>query len=127
MWYNFLFVNVYFLVVRLLKEYEDLQSVDVNGVELDYEYKVELYWELESLRLKLYARLDQYVKQQIQKRGITVISNNYCGFDMEYKVEDLNAFNTRLISVQTANQNRTIIKIPLYHEFDISYIHPLSS
>jgi hypothetical protein len=52
--------------------------------------------------------------------------NNYCGFKAEYKVHDLIAYQNELLSVKTVRQERTILKKPLYHEFDISYVHPLS-
>lgn len=71
--------------------------------------------------------MDPYLRQHIQKRGMSVHFNTYTGFDMEYQNEGLNPYETKLLSVQTATQHRTVIKLPLYLEMDISYIHPLSS
>jgi hypothetical protein len=88
---------------------------------------LELIDELENLKQSLFSRFDQYLKLQVQKRGITVVQNTYTGFDTEYEslnpVKNLN----KLISVQTAIQRRTIVKVPLYNPYDISYVHPLTS
>jgi hypothetical protein len=40
-------------------------------------------------------------------------------------LENAKKFKNRLISVQIALQTRTIIKVPLYNPYDISYVHPL--
>lgn len=71
--------------------------------------------------------MEQYLRFKIQKRGITLIQHTYTGFDTEYETADVKKFKNKLISVKTAVQRRTIIKIPLYLPFDISYIHPLTS
>lgn len=39
--------------------------------------------DLDNLRETLLGRLDQYLKIQFQKRGITVIQNTYTGYDAE--------------------------------------------
>jgi hypothetical protein len=83
--------------------------------------------DLENLSVSLLSYLDPYLKIQVQKRGITIIQNSYTGFDTEYELKNHRKFLNKLISVQIAVQTRTLIKIPLYNTFDISYAHPLTS
>jgi hypothetical protein len=73
------------------------------------------------------SRLDQYLKISIQKRGITIIENTYSAFDTEYELSDARKNLNTLLSVQTAVQTRTLVKVPLYTDYDISYVHPLTS
>ena len=71
--------------------------------------------------------MDQYIKVQIQKRGICLIQNTYSGFDTEYESISESSNENLLLSVQTAVQRRTILKIPSSEPFDISYVNPLTS
>jgi len=50
-----------------------------------------------------------------------VIPNTYIGFDSEYEMVNTHKFKNKLISLQTAVQRRTMVKIPLYHPCYISY------
>jgi hypothetical protein len=102
-----------------------MKKLKINK-DLD-ENEIEVYDDLDNLRARILSRLDQYLKSQIMRRGITVLQNTYTGFDTEYEGKDAKKFENRLLSVQTAVQKRTIIKIPMYHPYDVSYIHPLSS
>lgn len=122
----FFFVNVYSLLIEYIELYKESEVVDLNDIELITEFRHELYFLLETLRSKLFSRMDQYIKLKIKKRGITIVHNNYCGFDSEYVSSDSKDFN-ELVSVQTACQDRTILKVPLYNPYDISYVNPLSS
>ena len=80
-----------------------LKNLDVDSLE-------ELLVDLEVVKGKMHARLDQFIKVKIQKHGIRIIHNTYTGLDTEYvHVRD---FKNRLIYVQTAVKKRTIIKIP---------------
>lgn len=127
MWFNFLFLNLYYLVVKELGEYAERGFVLNNGVRLECLFDEELFSELKSFKENLLSRLDQYIKVQVQKRGITIIQNSYTGFDTEYE-EDLNFVNkNKLLSVQTSVQRRVILKLPFVEPLDISYIHPLTS
>jgi hypothetical protein len=85
-----------------------------------------VFSELEFWRIKLHSRLDQFIKTQVQKRGMTIIENSYTSFDSEYEVVKFSNNENRLISMQTAVQRRTIVKIPLVEPFDITYVNPLS-
>ena len=49
------------------------------------------------------------------------------GFDTEYQLKDEKKFLNDLVSVQTAIQRCFLLKMPLYHPYDISYVHPLTS
>jgi hypothetical protein len=98
-----------------------------NWVFVNQDEKIEIMDELEILRVELLSRMDQFLKLKIQKRGITGIQNTYCVFDTEYTSLDSNKNLNRLVSAQTASQDRTIVKIPLYNPYDISYVNPLSS
>lgn len=82
---------------------------------------------LSTLKGDVFSRLDQYIKVQLQKRGITIIENTYAAFDTEFELEDSKKHLNTLLSVQTAVQARTLVKVPLYREYDISYVHPLTS
>jgi hypothetical protein len=57
---------------------------------------------------------------------VTVIQNIYTGFDTEYELSDYSKSINKLISTQMAVQTRTMIKLPLYKPFDISFVHPLT-
>jgi hypothetical protein len=92
---------------------------------LDSSSEEEVLIELEILKKKLFSRLEQFIKVQIQKRGISIIHNTYTGFDTEY--EHVKYIRNKLLSVQTAVVKRTIIKIPSIEAFDIGYVHPLTS
>lgn len=83
--------------------------------------------DLESLRGDLASRLDPSLRLQIQKRGVTIIQNTYTGFDSEYELFDQRYNTNKLLSVQMAVQSRTLIKLPLYNSFDLSFVHPLTS
>jgi hypothetical protein len=125
MWYNFIFINCYYLIEFQLKSLKDCTFEDMC---LDsFDEKIEVIDELVFLRVELLQRMDQYLRSQIQIRGITVVQNTYCGFDSEFTSFDETKKINKLVSVQTAVQERTILKIPLYHSYDISYVNPLSS
>lgn len=86
---------------------------------------IDLISDLESSRNELNGRLDPSLRLQIQKRGLTVVQNTYMGFDTEY--ECISNKKNKLLSMQTAVQGRTLIKVPLYNLLDISFIHPHTS
>jgi hypothetical protein len=107
---------------------KDFNEKGVSDIEyLNTDELEELYAYLTSLREILRSKLDQYLKTQIQKRGITILENTYTGFDSEFEILDVKKNLNKMISAQTAVQRRTIIKIPLYHPYDVSYVNPLSS
>ena len=125
MWYNFIFINCYYLIEVQLNTLKDVAYDDL-GLSC-VEDKVEVIDELLFLRGEILQRLDQYLRSQIQVRGITVVQNTYCGFDSEFtSLDEIKKLN-KLVSVQVAVQDRTILKIPMYHSYDISYVNPLSS
>jgi hypothetical protein len=129
MWYNLVFVNMYYLIEKVLKAHEDdvVREGDFFLVHLGVSCYDEVVADLQVMKEAFKSRLEQYLKVQIQRRGITLIENTYTGFDTEYQLEDLKKFKNKLISIQTAVQRRTILKMPLYHPYDISYVDPLSS
>jgi hypothetical protein len=129
-WHNLIFLNLYYLLTEKILSFDKVKvSVNVNGFlyELNVFEMDELFCKLEVLQSDVYSRLDQYLKGQILKRGITIIQNTYAGFDCEYETSNEFKLSNKLVSVQTALQRRTIIKIPLYHTFDLAYVNPLSS
>ena len=138
MWYNFLFLFLYYLVVRELRSRDFhklksktddinliLQSLDING--LNKVEEVEVLYELDFLKDKLHSRLDQFVKSQIGNRGIGIVQNTYTGFDTEYESVKNSDNKNLLLSVQTAVQRRTILKVPCVDPYDIGYVHPITS
>lgn len=125
MWHNFIFINIYYLIIQCLKTCKQDGFSKLHYLDLSEDDEVEVLDDLEDLRARFWGKLDQYVKAQLQRRGISVIENSYAGFDSEYEFDT--GFKNDLISVQTAVQRRTIIKVPMYHSFDISYVNPLTS
>jgi hypothetical protein len=123
LWYNLIFLNVYYLMCKELKSYKD----SFKSMEGEFNDDSDLYADLETLSSEFKARLDPYLRFQIQKRGVTIIQQIYTGFDTEYELSDYRKFCNKLISTQLAVQTRTLIKLPLYKSFDISYIHPTTS
>lgn len=120
-----MFVNFYRL---LLLKIDECKSIEIEKLGIDSSHQLEeLLCALETARVDLLGRLEQYIKFQFQWRGITLIQNSYCGFDTEYEVFNEGKNLNKLISAQTAIQRRSIIKVPAYHNYDISYVHPLNS
>jgi hypothetical protein len=112
----------------VLIKINECKSIDVDKLDIDSSLELEeLLCDLDNERLKLLSRLDQYIKFQFQQRGITVIQNSYCGFDTEYELINESKYLNKLISSQTAIQRRTIVKVPAYNNYDMSYVHPLNS
>lgn len=89
--------------------------------------ELDLVADLDFLRDRLFTRLEQYLKQQIQKRGISIMENSYVGFDTEFELLNERKNLNRLVSVQTAIQRRTVIKLPVNEPLDISFVHPVTS
>lgn len=118
LWFNFITINLLFVISKELVELR-LNTFD-NSV-------LDTIDNLESLRTSLISSLDPYLRVQFQKRGITIIQNTYCGFDTEYELKSFQKCLNTLISAQTAVQTRTLIKLPLYLRYDISYVNPLTS
>ena len=115
LWHNFLFINFYRLLQERLKH--------GSGGSLSSD----IILELEGLSGKILAKIDPFLRFQLQKRGITIMQHSYVGFDTEFEMEDHTKFMNRLISVQFAVQCRTLVKVPLYSIQDISYVHPLTN
>ena len=87
----------------------------------------ELIDELEVLRVDLLGRIDQFIRHQLHKRGITVMFNTYTGFDTEYEGLDERRNQNKLLSVQTAIQRRLILKVPMNNRYNLAYVNPLTS
>ncbi len=91
MWYNFIVLNLYYLVVKELKFIKNNNGdLSFKSLKLFYyqDCKVELLVDIENLKEKLFTRLDPKLKVQIQRRGITILQNSYTGFYTEYKFKD---------------------------------------
>lgn len=125
MWHNFMFINLYFLLTQKLRFIEEQGSIAFHSLDLDADSIVELTADLESWKVIVFGRLEQFIKVQTQKRGISIIQNTYAGFDTEF--EHVTGFHNKLVSVQTAVQRRTIVKVPCVELLDIGYVHPLTS
>lgn len=108
LWYNY-------ILLELLHQIEKIEFFDPH------------HDELQEMRQTIINRLDSYLKFQIQRRSITFIQNTYTGFDTEFELENEKKHLNKLLSIQLANQTRTLIKIPLYSILDLSYIHPLTA
>lgn len=126
-WHNFIFLNIYILLEKYLKSLDGKESFSYDEIDFDKAFECEVFEELVLLKQKYFHRLDQYLKMQLGKRGISVIQNTYCAFDTEYQLLDASKNLNDLISVQAGVQLRTLIKIPLYRNLDISFVNPLSS
>jgi len=123
LWYNLIFLNLFYLVCKEIHKLEELNELCINKDSLDSDLLIDLV----TLKSNLQGRLDPYLRFQIQKRGVTIIQNIYNGFDTEFELRDYRKNLNKLVSTQLAVQTRTLIKIPLYNSFDISYIHPITS
>ena len=86
-----------------------------------------VYTELDLLRVRMLTRIDQFIRHQLSRRGITCIQNCYVGFDTEYESKNESKNLNKLISVQHALQRRTMVKVPMHKKFHFSNVHPLTS
>jgi hypothetical protein len=117
LWLNLIIVNLYF--ISILKEKELQQNVDPLLFDQIDDFK--------NIIQKLYSLLDPSIRLKIQKRGISVIQNIYTGYDSEFVLKDVRKHLNELLSLQLALNTRTIVKIPLYKPYEISYVHPLTN
>jgi hypothetical protein len=127
MWYNLIFISYYYLVEKFLVGYKSGCVKDDFLLNLYDEGVEDVLSEMYELKSSFKSRLEQYLKMQVQVRGISIIENTYMGFDTEYVLKNQKRFLNELVSVQTAVQRRFILKMPLYKPYDISYVNPLSS
>lgn len=88
-------------------------------VKLSNDDEIEIIDDLEFLKDKLLKRMDQYLKSQIKKRGITIIENSYTGFDTEYEHEG--GIKNRIVSVQTAIQKDVLLLRFLFTTLTMSH------
>lgn len=102
MWYNYIFINVYYLIAKMLRDYAVKGNVMFKDLKFDTFSECELIAELEFLKKTLHSRFDQYLKFQLQKRGITLLHNTYTGFDSESEINFAQKFQKICISIQTA-------------------------
>lgn len=119
LWFNLIKLNLFHITSECL--------LIEKASCIEEEEAIARLTQLENLRDSLLASLDPFIRLQIQKRGITITNNTYTGFDTEYTLKNSAKHLNKLVSVQCAVQSRVFIKIPLYHRFDISYVHPLTS
>lgn len=98
-WYNLIFINLYFLIVKQLRQIDETGNVTFKHLDLDADCKEELLVDLCELKTKLFSRLDQYYKGTNKKRGITIIKNTYTGFDTEYQFFNFRILTTSLFSL----------------------------
>lgn len=116
LWFNVIKANLILVINQVIKNTTFIEESELDKLS-----------DLEMVRDKLISELDPFIRVQMQKRGISIISNTYIGFDTEYKLKNLAKNLNTLISIQSAAQNRVLIKLPLYNTYDISYVHPLTS
>lgn len=109
-------LNLYFCICFELERYKKLGYRDGDILS-----------DLEVINIKIIKCLDPYLRIQIQKRGITITQNIYTALDTEYELKNSQKFLNKLVSVQTALQTRTLIKIPLNKRYNLAYAHPLTS
>jgi hypothetical protein len=83
----------------------------IDGEESD------LFNEVVQLQRDIFARLDPFVRFQLQKRGVTVIQNIYVGYDSEYVAKGNNFLNN-LVSVKLGVKSRTFIRVQRYSILD---------
>jgi len=84
----------------------------------------DLMADLQVLSKDIFSKIDPSIRVKMQKRGISVIQNIYTGFDTEYKNIDLK-YN-KLVSVQLAINTKSLLKIPMYSEYELSTINTLT-
>lgn len=116
LWFNVVRINFLFLITKNLKVLKPITFDCLNN---------DLIFDLEAMYGRVLASLDPFLRIQLQKRGITIIQQTYTSFDTEYV--NKTTLTNELISVQSATATRTLVKVPLYRKYDISYTHPLTS
>jgi hypothetical protein len=126
LWHNFIILNFYLLLSTVETDADSDVDVDVD-VDVDAVTDDNLLNEVERMKKVFYSRLDPSIRFQLQTRGVTIIQNVYVGFDTEFEELNHSKFLNKLLSIQLAVQNRTLVKVPLYSIQDISFIHPLTS
>ena len=113
----------WFLNLIILTLYYNLLQIQIENEADD----TDNYHDLNMLIKNLYGRLHPLILTKIQKKGISVSLNLYNGFDTEFEIEDESKFKNKLLSRQIAINSRMIIKLPLFEQFYLGYIHPLTS
>lgn len=116
--YNLLILNLYILSLKVLKSFE--------GVEPDSEESDRLA-DLEMLVRNLEGLLDPTIGKRLQKSGLCITQNIYQGFDTEYELLDPYRNLNELLSIQLAAQSRILLKVPLFKDFVLEYLHPITS
>lgn len=63
-WYNFLFINIYYLIIKKLQTFKDKGFVKLDYVVLNANEELEISDELCYLIDRLFSKLDQYLKSK---------------------------------------------------------------
>jgi hypothetical protein len=129
MWYNTIFINYYYLILINLRTLRDNNVIEKDFIDSfeDWEaYKEDLINALDNARVNVLNRIDHFIRFQIQKRGVTLIQQTYSGFDTEFELLDEKRMINKLLSVQTAIQRQSVVKVPLYNIYNLAYCQPLT-
>lgn len=102
--YNLLHLNLYLSCVEKFKVSALFESQDLTI--------------LESLEKMLYDRLDSSIRYYLQKRGVSIQTGVYTGFDTEYNQTD--SVSTKLVSSQLAVVCKSKIQIPKVEMYKLS-------
>ena len=97
-----------------------------EGVEPESEESDRLA-DLEMLVRNLEGLLDPTIGKRLQKSGLCITQNIYQGFDTEYELLDPYRNLNELLSIQLAAQSRILLKVPLFKDFVLEYLHPITS
>ena len=102
--YNLIHLNLYLSCVEKLKVSALFHSQDLAI--------------LQGLEKVLYDRLDSSIRFYLQKRGVSIQTAVYTGFDTEYNQKD--SVNTKLVSSQIAVVCKSKIQIPKLEAYQLS-------
>lgn len=96
--YSLLLDVLYRLGVGLsLKKLEEVLELS-NLSESDKVLVHDLIVDLQTCALKHYGSINPSVRESLRQRGLTLTENTYCGFDTEYKNEEMG--QNKILSAQ---------------------------
>jgi hypothetical protein len=139
--YNFLMLNLYYITLECLhtldlleKEKEKGNLSNIRNIPNITKYKEwggdneesfsDLQSDLQNLNKILYGKIDPSLRNQIHKRGVTILQNIYTGFDTEYINQDVKS--NRMLSAQLAVSTHTFIKIPVKKVYSLGTLGTLN-
>jgi hypothetical protein len=108
--YNLLNLKLYLVSEYIIKDLEEFFKSKEEKVDID------ILHDFKNIAIILNKNLDPSISILFNKRGMSIIQNIYTGFDTEY--QNINSQSNKLLSVQMAITNKTLLKLPIKKDFD---------